>query len=235
MNPSLPAQNAAAFHESRATFESAGKEITVEVYTQETGRKHPGVLLFHGAAGMFMDGPTIRRFARRLVQNGFATFVVHYFERTGTLFARDSAIHKNFDAWRAAVNDAVHYVAAQSDIDAQAIGCFGYSLGGYLSLAQAAHDPRIGAVVELAGAIEKKHVDRVQRLPPLLILHGAKDRRVPVENAFQLEKIAQRLGVPYEIKIYRGEGHVLSAASQSDAASRAVSFFQKHFKGNGAR
>jgi hypothetical protein len=33
---------------------------------------------------------------------------------------------------------------------------------------------------------------------------------------------------PYDIKTYAGEGHVLSAASQPDAATRAARFFQQH-------
>lgn len=175
-----------------------------------------------------MDGPAIRRVARALAQNGFETFVVHYFERTGNLFVRDAAIQKNFDTWRTTVNDAVDYLHARPEITS--IGLFGYSLGGFLSLAQAAHDPRVSAVVELAGAIPKDHVASVKHLPPLLILHGDKDRRVPVENAYVLEKIAQRLGLPHEMKIYENEGHVLSTASQRDAAQRAARFFQQHLR-----
>jgi dienelactone hydrolase len=177
---------------------------------------------------MFMDGPALRRFARALAQNGFETFVVHYFERTGNLYARDAAINKNFNTWRATVNDAVNYLHARPEI--ASIGLFGYSLGGFLSLAQAAHDSRVGALVELAGAIPKDHVALVKHLPPLLILHGDKDRRVPVDNAYVLEKVAQHLRVPYGIQIYQGEGHVLSTASQRDAALRAVRFFQQHLQ-----
>jgi dipeptidyl aminopeptidase/acylaminoacyl peptidase len=226
MQSSSFAQNTGAVHESKTSFESGGEKIAVEIYAPETTANRAGVLVLHGAGGMFMDGPAIRRFARALAENGFESFVVHYFERTGNFFARDAAIHKDFNTWRATVNDAVDFVAARPEV--KKIGCFGYSLGAYLSLAQAAHDPRIGAVVELAGAIDKEHAGLVTRLPPILILHGEQDRRVPSENAFRLEKLLQRLGVPHEKKIYPGEGHLLSTASQRDAASRAVRFFQQH-------
>jgi dienelactone hydrolase len=209
-------------------FESSSKKITVEIYMPAAAKKPPGVLVLHGTGGMFMDGPAIRRFARALAQNGFEAFVIHYFERTGTVFARESAIQKNFDAWRRTVNDAVDYVVSRTEVNEQAIGSFGYSLGAYLSLAQAAYDPRVKAVVELAGAIDKEHAGLVKRLPPILILHADEGRRVPVENAFRLEEILQQLGVRHEMKIYRGQGHVLSAASQADAAARAVRFFQEN-------
>src|SRR6185295_7111660 len=180
MNTSASGQKPARLSESTSSLQSANKKIGVEIFAPVAKEKFAGILLFHGAGGMFMDGPAIRRVARALAQNGFETFVVHYFERTGNLFARDAAIQKNFDTWRATVNDAVDYLHARPEITS--VGLFGYSLGGFLSLAQAGHDPRVGAVVELAGAIPKDHVASVKHLPPLLILHGDKDRRVPVEN-----------------------------------------------------
>jgi carboxymethylenebutenolidase len=222
------ARGQSSVHESKSSFQSGGQTIPVEIYAPETTSKYPGVIVLHGAGGMLMDGPAIRRFARALAEDGFESFVVHYFERTGSIFVRDAAIHKNFDTWRICLNDAVNFVASRREITS--VGCFGYSLGGYLSLAEAAHDPRVRAVVELAGAIEKKHVNSVKRLPPILILHGDKDKRVSVENAQTLENVVQRLGVPHEMKIYEGEGHVLSTASQRDAAMRAVQFFQKHLR-----
>ena len=61
-----------------------------------------------------------------------------------------------------------------------------------------------------------------------LILHGSEHARLPVQNAYNLEKLAARLGVRHEIKIYQGEGHVLRSASQAEAATQAIRFFQKH-------
>ncbi len=228
MEPISFAQNSGPLRESKTSFESGGKKIAVEIFAPKAGANAGGVLVLHGAGGMLMDGPAIHRFARALAQNGFESFVVHYFDRTGSLFARDASIHKNFDTWRAAVNDAVSFVASRPEV--KKIGCFGYSLGAYLSLAQAAHDPRIGAVAELAGAIDKEHAGLVKHLPPILILHGEEDRRVPSENALRLDELLQRLGVPHEKKIYPGEGHVLSSASQRDAATRAVTFLHQHLK-----
>ena len=91
------AQTPGAVRESKASFESGGKKIAVEIYSPEAAANGGGVLVLHGAGGMFMDGPAIRRFARALTQNGFESFVVHYFDRTGSLFVRDAAIHKNFE------------------------------------------------------------------------------------------------------------------------------------------
>ncbi len=225
------AQDKESIRQTKASFESGGKRIAVEIYTPAaTAKKYPAVLVLHGAGGLLLDGPATKRFARALAQNGIEAFVIHYFDRTGTFFARDPSIHKNFDTWRATINDSVGFVASRKEVDTNAIGCFGYSLGAYLSLAQAAHDPRIAGVVELSGAADKKHAGLIKRMPPVLILHGDQDQRVPFENAQNLEAVLKKLGTPYEKYVYHGEGHVLSTASQKDAASRAVQFLKQHLK-----
>jgi dienelactone hydrolase len=218
----------AALQKTNATFSSGGRKITAEIFSPGTPGKYPGVLVLHGAGGMLMDGPAIHRFARVLAEHGLTACAVHYFNRTGTVFARDAAIQKHFDAWLDTVNDAVDFLARRPEVNPHAIGCFGYSLGGYLALAQGARDARIGAVVELAGGIDNKHAHLVSRLPPVLILHGSGDGRVSVELAYQLEKIAQRVGAPWAMHVYQNEGHVLSSASQADAAGRAVTFLREH-------
>ncbi len=221
----------AEVRKTSTTFLSDGRKIAAEIFSPATTGKYPGVLVLHGAGGMLMDGPAIHRFARALAEHGLTACAVHYFNRTGTVFARDATIHKKFDTWRETVNDAVDFLSARPEVSPNTIGCFGYSLGGYLALAQAAQDPRIGAVAELAGGIDRKHEGLVRRLSPVLILHGSRDERVPVELAWQLEKIAQRVGAPCAMHIYENEGHVLSSASQVDAAERAVKFLRKHLLG----
>lgn len=225
----FPAQGKETIRQMEASFQSGGKRIEVGIFAPaEKKDKYPAVLVLHGAAGMMMDGPAVHRFAQALAQNGIEAFVVHYFNRTGTIFARDPTIHANFDTWRSTINDAVDFAASRPEV--AKIGCFGYSLGAYLSLAQAAHDPRIAAVVELAGAVDKEHAGLIKRMPPVLILHGDQDKRVPFSNAQNLEAVLKKLDVPYEKHVYHGEGHVLTGASQSDAAKRAVQFLTKHLK-----
>ncbi len=48
------------------------------------------------------------------------------------------------------------------------------------------------------------HVDKIKAA--LLLVHGTEDVRVPIENAYFLEKQLQKAGKPYE-KIYRKDGH----------------------------
>jgi dipeptidyl aminopeptidase/acylaminoacyl peptidase len=71
------------------------------------------------------------------------------------------------------------------------------------------------------------------RLPPVLILHGGRDRIVPVEHARRLEKLLKAGGVPHEVKIYPDQGHGFLGPAQLDAAGRILAFLQRHLGENG--
>ena len=217
--------------ETQESFLSGGKKIGVEIFRPEgVDHKLPAILVLHGARGIEFGNGSIRQLASLLAANGFSTFLLHYFERTGTDYADDATIRKNFEAWLATIHDSVSFIAGQPDIDAKKIGCFGFSLGGYFALAEGARDPRIGAVVELAGGVDASYEKTFARMPPILILHGSADRRVPVSNAREIERLAEEFHAPHETKIYEGEGHYLSQSSILDAVARGLGFFQKYLR-----
>jgi carboxymethylenebutenolidase len=50
-----------------------------------------------------------------------------------------------------------------------------------------------------------------------------------VEEAYQLQKLLEKKGVPYEIKIYPGVGHGFEDQSiWQDAGQRSLQFLQKY-------
>ena len=61
--------------------------VKAEVFEQTPGQRRPVVLVLHGAGGTLLDGPEMRRIARALAAEGNAVYLVHYFDRTGTLVA----------------------------------------------------------------------------------------------------------------------------------------------------
>jgi carboxymethylenebutenolidase len=216
--------------ESRETFLSGGKKIEVEIFRPATMPSSPTLLVLHGARGIEFGDAHIRQLAQFLAANGFATFLVHYFDCTNTLYADDASIHQHFELWLETIADAVSFAAQHPGVEAEKIGCFGYSLGGYFALAQAARDSRIRVVIEIAGGVDVSYTDKFQRMPPTLILHGSEDRRVPVSNAHEIERLAKKFGADFEVQIYRGEGHVLSPLAMLDALSRGLAFLQKHLR-----
>jgi carboxymethylenebutenolidase len=213
-----------------ASFSSGGKAIGVNVF--ETGATQaPAILVLHGAGGVDAGNKYVLQLAAAVAANGYSTFLVEYFDRTGTSRASDDDMRQNFAVWLETMEDAVTFVAQQPRVDAQRIGTLGYSLGGYLAVAHAARDPRIRAAAEFAGGIDPEFSKQVRRLPPLLIIHGQEDQRVPFTRGLDLEQFARTLdSSPVETEFYPGEKHVLSPAAALQALGRALRFFGTYMK-----
>ncbi|MFQ5864322.1 MAG: alpha/beta fold hydrolase [bacterium] len=69
---------------------------------------------------------------------------------------------------------------------------------------------------------------------PTLIGHGAKDKRVPLGQAWELYRGLKQLGVPTEFVIYPREPHGLREQTHKlDYLNRVVDWFDKYVKGGG--
>ena len=68
----------------------------------------------------------------------------------------------------------------------------------------------------------------MRRLCPILILHGDADPTVPVEEAYHLQQVLERKGIPYELQVYPGEGHSFTAETWRDAGLRSRAFLTKY-------
>jgi carboxymethylenebutenolidase len=223
----LCALPAAARAQARLTFESGGVPIAVERYEAGSGGPRPGVMLLHGSDG---PGPRYRAAARLLASAGYHAFLVHYLDRTGQSRASFATIGRNLPAWIATARDAVGFVARQPGVLPAPIGVLGISLGGGLAIATAQAEPRVGAVVNYFGFVPSAF-DPGGRLPPVLVLHGARDRIVPVQNATALKALLEARGIPNEVQIYADQGHGFTGAAAIDAARRITAFFGRYLKG----
>jgi carboxymethylenebutenolidase len=169
--------------------------------------------------------------ASLLAAHGFAVYVPHYFERTGTIRVNDKpTILRHFFAWSKTLWDAISFVAQQPQVDPGRIGLLGFSLGAYLALSVAAIDSRVQAVVEFFGGLPKELKFFMRRFCPVLILHGDADETVPVQEAFELQKILEKKKIAYEMRIYPGVGHGFTGEIWQDAGLRTLTFLQKHLK-----
>ena len=212
--------------QSELTFQSGGKAIRVDAYLPETPPSTmPAVVALHGAGGNVAG---MERYASALAAEGFAVYVLHYFDRTGTVSADKPAIFRNFPVWMKTLWDAISFVETQPQVDRSRIALLGFSLGAYLSLATSAIDPRVRVVVEFFGGMPKEMNLFMRRLCPVLILHGEADATVPVAEAYHLQKLLEKKGVPYEMKIYPGEGHGFESEIWRDAGLRSLQFLKKY-------
>ena len=61
---------------------------------------------------------------------------------------------------------------------------------------------------------------------PVLIMHGGADRSCPPEQSLKMAEALQAAGKAYELKIFHGEGHVLSGRAE-ERDQDAVRWFQR--------
>ena len=223
----------AASGSGSSAFVSGGRTVAMERFDAPGGGRRPAVLLLHGADGMTY-GDRYRMGARVLASAGYHVFLPHYFDRTGERRASYATIGSNFGAWSETVLDALNAVAGEPGVDPRRLGLLGTSLGGALGLAVAADDRRVRALADYFGFLPESVAAGARRLPPTLVLHGARDSIVPVSNAYAIEALLKRLGVPHEVHVYPDQAHGFAGAAQFDAAQRTAAFFGRHIGGRSA-
>jgi carboxymethylenebutenolidase len=213
--------------QSQLSFESGGKDIRLDCFLPDAnGQRFPAVIGLHGSGGghASMAAP-----ASLLAEQGFAVYVLHYFDRTGTTEIDGlQTIFRHFPVWMKTLWDAVSFVARQPQVDPEHIGLLGFSLGAYLALSASAIDSRIQAVVEFFGGMPKEMRFFTRRLCPVLILHGELDKTVPVEEAYHLQQTLEKKQIAYEMQIYAGVGHGFSGEVRRDASLRTLTFLRKY-------
>jgi carboxymethylenebutenolidase len=208
-------------------FDSAGKKISVRRYGPAGGGKHPAVVMLGGQDGW---GQIVAyEFATRdLVEKGFVVLLIRYYDRTDTpervpvqlqaafeKWLKEGApegvkndARDHFEEWIATVADAVAYARKLPNVDANRVGIVGFSLGGYLALSAAPRcNPPVGAVVEMLGGIPKEKRENLGKLPPTLIVHGNKDRVVPVDEAYLAFGLLRERKQAVEIRIIENADH----------------------------
>ena len=216
---------------SQLFFESGGRNICLDCFVPGAdGQRFPAVIGLHGSGG---DHASMAEPAALLSGQGFAVYVLHYFDRTGTEEIDGlPTIFRHYPAWMKTLWDAVSFVSRQPQVDPERIGLLGFSLGAYLSLSAAAIDSRVKTVVEFFGGLPKEMKFFMRRLCPVLILHGSQDKTVPVEEAYHLQRVLETKQIPYEMQIYPGVGHGFAGEIWHDASRRTLAFLRQHLAAN---
>ncbi|MGO9127104.1 MAG: dienelactone hydrolase family protein [Terriglobales bacterium] len=213
--------------QSQLVFDSGGKSIRLDCFLpSDNGRRFPAVIGLHGSGG---GHDSMAEPGSLLAAQGYAVYVLHYFDRTGTTEIDSlQTVFRHYPAWMKTLWDAVSFVARQSSVDSERIGLLGFSLGAYLALSAAAIDSRVRVVVDYFGGFPKEMKLFMRRLCPVLILHGEQDATVPVAEAYHLQQMLEKKQIPYEMKIYPGVGHGFSGEVWRDSGLRTLAFLNKH-------
>ncbi len=179
-----------------------------------SGEPPPCVIMVNGADSVKEE---YHNWARQFVRRGLAALTIDgpgQGEMVGV-------IPMDPDAWERPMGAAVDELSAGGKVDAGRIGIWGSSMGGFLALRAAAHEPRLRAAISSGGffdfrdyrywpistqlnvmedmmleslAAARDHVERnctldgvVERIEvPYLVIHGARDELLGVEEGRQM-------------------------------------------------
>ena len=215
----------------RLFFESGGRKIRADRYSPIATRSGRTIIVLYGAGGMVFDGPSLRRMARTLVKAGDTVYLLHYYNRTGTIVARDAGIERHAKKWAETVRDGIGWAHAREGNGARPLGIYGYSLGGFLAVISASDNPRVGAVAEQAGGMFKGTEKRLGKMPPVLMVHGLEDRRVSFEKyARPFLRVLRARGHRVETHFVPGEGHGFSESAMGIVRAKVAKFFARELR-----
>src|SRR5690349_18899772 len=107
-----------------ATFESGGRSVTIREFLPAAPGKYPAVLALHGSGGIregWSDQPS-----RLMAGQGYSVFLVHYFERTGTIGADREATQRHFPDWMRTIGDAITFAMQHDSVDPSRVALLGF-------------------------------------------------------------------------------------------------------------
>ena len=206
-----------------------------QLYLPTTTEPAPGVVILHGRSGIY---PAYRQLARVLAEQGYAALVVDYHAETRPLppySKRSSGARRPI--WVRAVQQSLRYLQTRPEVDAHQIGLVGFSIGASLAIETAGRNSAVKAVVAYYGSTPALLKTHSHRMPPLLILHGEKDRLVPVAHAHTIHDTLTSLGKTVTMQLYPEVGHGFNLhiplhqpQVAADAQQRTLAFLAQYLK-----
>jgi dienelactone hydrolase len=209
------------------TFSSAGHKIRTEWFYPPgtTTGAHATLIVLHGSGGLEPAGGFFRDLAAQIARSGTTVVIVHYMDRSGITCANNAQMSSCFQQWLKTIHDAVDFVQQQPDIDAKRICLFGHSLGAQLALHEAATDPRIHCVIDMAGCFVLPSA-KITHMPDILILQGAADKVVTLKREKGMVAVLNRCGSKYDEHIFPGVDHMFQNMSTDKLVKLSVDFLK---------
>jgi dienelactone hydrolase len=203
-----------------ATFMSQGKAISCAVYDAHDATATVIILRGSGPSDLFLGRTQARFFA----EHGFRVLLADYLSATPTV----EPTAANYRRWAQVVEDIVTDLRSHPTAHNRKIALAGQALGASVALVAGSQKPQVDAIAEWSGLLPNEFFSQVQRMPPLLILHGEQDKQVPVVNARQLIRLCELKDFTCEAGTYPGEGHAFSSRAMESSNERALTFFRTH-------
>ena len=221
----------------------------------DPAKRYPAIVTVYGGPGhqAVLDQWAGDSFTQILTRAGFVVFQL---DNRGTAF-RGAAFQALLSGQLGSVEIAdqvqgAHWLAAQSFVDPQRMGVWGWSYGGYMTLMLMFRAPEVfragmaGSPVTDWTLYDTHYTERFLGRPQdnpagyeassvlayagklqgkLLVMHGMADDNVLFANSMKLFSRLQDLGKPFDIMVYPGKHGLLRQDSGRHAYATILRFF----------
>lgn len=208
-----------------------GHQVPVRYFLPDSGCAGPAVILLHGIDGGDRHGAEYEHIGRGLAAKGYAAFIVYYYQGTGGFgrphpASRSLPQPETFEPWVNTVKASVDYVKGFGCVDPNRIGLMGMSLGGFVGSSAAVNNPSVKSLVVLSGGIPEVYADKIQTMPPTLLIHGAQDVDVPLVSAQTMHHALNQRGQWSALEVLPCEGH-LPFKDHEGVANRVLQYLDR--------
>ncbi len=184
--------------------------------------RRPAAIVLQEAFGV---NPHIKRFCRRLAEEGYAVFAPELFHRAGPgvefgydEFAKARAVLAELTNER--ILDDLHathrHISGLPNVDPGRIAAWGFCMGGWAAVLAACRLPLAAAVSFYRGGLVRPRpgigftplIDQLASAGcPLLFVFGEQDGSIPPGDREAVGSRLVQLGKAHEIEVYPGAGH----------------------------
>lgn len=205
-------------------FPGGGGENQAWVAQPREAGRYPAIALLHGRNG---PSDSFRDVALRFAEEGIVGLAVNYMT------------HKeepSLGEMLRSIEGALGFLASQAYVNTGCIAVGGYCKGGGLTYQALANFAGYSAGVIWHGGLSSENVEAALRVQaPMLILHGASDTPVPIDQVYDLAKQLNKRGQRFEMKVYQGCDHAFTlpggaryvAGAADDAFREAMLFLRR--------
>ena len=166
-------------------------KITENVYgyLSQNPTSHKSILILTGASGY---DETYMKMAQQFQAEGWNTLILDYYRNGLDLPGKSvfSGTAEDYNKWKVNAKNAISLLVKNKYATVDSLVIIGFSRGSSIAFAVGNTDKRVSAIISFYGDLDVDEDDTketinfaVKNLPPILLIHGKKDRVVPINRA----------------------------------------------------
>ncbi len=197
-------------------------------WDEELEGKRPGIIVVHEWNGI---NPQIIQRCRMLAELGYVAFAADIYGKgvrpeNSEESARQATIYrKDRTLMRERVNAALAEIIILPQVYPDRIATIGYCFGGGVALEQARSGSDILGAVSFHGNLDTPDPKDAGNIKAkILVLHGAADPHVPMEQVMDFHKEMEEGGVDWQLVMYGHAVHSFTNPGAGDDPSRGSAY-----------